>query len=87
MKIQFLFSFLLSIGIQLSVFSQNNITITDNSSHEANESAVLDVYSTSKGMLVPRMNTDQINLISAPANGLLVFNTDDNSFWFYNGTA
>jgi hypothetical protein len=33
------------------------------------------------------MNTDQINLISAPANGLLVFNTDDNSFWFYNGTA
>ncbi len=30
------------------------------------------------------MTSEQINLISNPAVGLLVFNTDVNSFWFYN---
>lgn len=67
-------------------YAQNNIAITDNASHEADVSAVLDVWSTSKGMLVPRLNTDQINSVSSPATGLLVFNTDVNSFWFFNGS-
>jgi len=66
--------------------AQNNITITDNASHNADASAMLDVYSTSKGMLVPRMSSMQIAVISNPATGLLVFNTDVNSFFFYSGT-
>ncbi len=76
---------LLIILSSLICVSQNNITITDVSSHNADGSAVLDIYSTSKGMLVPRMNTVQIGLISNPATGLLVFNTDINSFYFHNG--
>jgi len=36
-------------------------------------SAILDVQSNNKGMLVPRMTTAQINAISSPANGLIVF--------------
>jgi trimeric autotransporter adhesin len=87
MKTQILLAFVIMILIRMSGFSQNNVTITDNTSHNADESSVLDVYSTSKGMLVPRMSIDQINLISDPATGLLVFNTDENSFWFYNGAA
>jgi len=80
-----LFTFII-IFFSVSLFAQNNnITITDNASHNADASAVLDVYSTSKGMLVPRMTTNQILLISNPATGLLVFNTDNNSFYFYNG--
>ncbi len=71
-------------GIHFS--NAQNITITDNASHNADASAMLDVYSTSKGMLVPRMSTMQLGLISNPATGLLVFNTDVNSFFFYNGT-
>ena len=35
--------------------------------------AVSDIYSASKGMLVPRMNTVQIGLIPDPVTGLLVF--------------
>jgi hypothetical protein len=50
-------------------------------------SAILDVKSTEKGMLVPRMTTAQRNLIAAPATGLLVFDTDSGGFWFFNGTA
>jgi uncharacterized protein (TIGR02145 family) len=38
-------------------------------------SAMLDVQSTSKGFLPPRMTTAERNAISNPATGLLVFNT------------
>src|SRR3546814_2715503 len=50
-------------------------------------SAVLDLTSTERGMLVPRMTSAQRSAISSPATGLLVYDTDVNSFWFYNGTA
>jgi len=41
-------------------------------------SAKLDVSSTEKGFLVPRMTTEQRDLIPSPANGLLIFNTIEN---------
>jgi hypothetical protein len=50
-------------------------------------SAMLDVSSTSKGMLIPRMTTAQRTIIASPAQGLLVFDATTNSFWFYNGLA
>ena len=45
-------------------------------------SAQLDITSTSKGILVPRMRSRDRNLIFSPATGLLVYDTDTNSFWF-----
>lgn len=51
-------------------------------------SAIQDITSTSKGILIPRMSTAQRNTIAAPAHGLLVFNVDENEFQYYNmGTA
>ena len=38
-------------------------------------------------MLVPRLTSGQREGISNTATGLLVFDTDTGSFWFYNGTA
>ncbi len=55
-------------------------TLMDN---PADSSAMLDVQSTDKGVLVPRMTTAQKNLISNPAIGLLVFDLTTESFWFY----
>ncbi|MCB0517665.1 MAG: hypothetical protein H6577_00750 [Lewinellaceae bacterium] len=52
-----------------------------------NASAMLDVQSNTKGMLVPRMTTAQRTAIATPATGLLVFDTTTGGFWFYNGTA
>jgi hypothetical protein len=46
-------------------------------------SAMLEVASTTKGMLVPRMSTAQRTAIQNPANGLLVYDTNFNDFWFY----
>ena len=49
-------------------------------------SAQLEVTASNKGMLVPRVNTAQRTAISSPATGLLVYDTDANGFWFYNGS-
>jgi len=50
-----------------------NVAITDDDTYNADSSAMLDVKSISKGMLVPRMTTIQRQLINNPATGLLVF--------------
>ena len=57
-------------------------------------SAMLDVKSTAKGFLPPRMTTLQRNAIALPATGLVVFDTDINSLftrtssaWVQLGTA
>ena len=57
-----------------------------------NPSAQLDVSSTTKGFLAPRMTKAQRLAIPAPAAGLLVFQTDDQvsfpkGFYYFNGTA
>jgi len=49
-------------------------------------SAILDVSSTNKGMLFPRMTSAQRNAINTPDVGLYIFDTDTKSPWFYNGT-
>ncbi len=48
-----------------------------------NASAMVDIKSTSKGMLIPRMTSAQRTAISSPASGLLVFDSSTESFWFY----
>ncbi|MGE3757861.1 MAG: beta strand repeat-containing protein, partial [Pseudobdellovibrionaceae bacterium] len=49
--------------------------------------AILDITSTTKGLLIPRMTEAQRDAISSPATGLQVYNTDDNRINFYNGSA
>ncbi|OUS00763.1 hypothetical protein A9Q86_08375 [Flavobacteriales bacterium 33_180_T64] len=52
-----------------------------------NPSSALDITSTDSGILVPRMLVSERIAISAPANGLLVYQTDDVSgFYFYNSS-
>ncbi len=50
-------------------------------------SSILDIQSTTKGILITRMTTTQMNAISSPATGLLIFNTTTNSLWRYTGSA
>jgi hypothetical protein len=58
---------------------------TDGSTADA--SALLDVKSNSKGVMIPRMNKAQKNAIVAPATGLLVFQIapDSAGFHYYDG--
>ncbi len=48
-----------------------------------NTSSILELESTNKGFLVPRMTTAQRNAIISPANSLLVFDTDFQCFFYY----
>jgi hypothetical protein len=52
-----------------------------------NASAKLQIDSTTKGFLPPRMTTTQKNAISTPASGLMVYDTDTNKLCCYNGTS
>lgn len=76
---------LLSICFVENSLAQSAAINIDGSNADA--SAILDVKSTNKGFLLPRMTTVQRTAIVMPALGLKVFDTDTKSFWFYNGTA
>jgi hypothetical protein len=50
-------------------------------------SAILDVSSTTGGVLFPRMTAAQKMAIAAPVNGLTIFQTDGaQGHWYYDGT-
>ncbi len=50
-------------------------------------SAMLDVKSTNKGFLPPRLTTSQRDAVPTPEKGLVVYNTDCNDLQFFNGGA
>jgi hypothetical protein len=72
-----------------------NTLITDNATGVAintnnalpNSSALLDITSTNKGLLIPRMTSAERNAIAAPVKGLIVYDSTTNNFSFYNGSA
>ncbi len=64
------------------IFGQNVGINADGA--DPDNSAMLDVRSTNKGLLIPRLTRLQRIAIPLPANGLLVYQTDDTiGFWFY----
>ena len=78
-KYFFLFLFVSNI-----VYAQ---VAVNNSGASCNSSAILDVASTDKGFLVPRLTTQQrTNLTTIAANGLLVYDTQTESFWYYKAS-
>lgn len=50
-------------------------------------SAVLELRSTSRGFLPPRLTTTQMASIPSPESGLMVYNTDSDQFYFYKSSA
>jgi Beta-propeller repeat len=50
-----------------------------------NPSAILEMKTTNKGMLLPRLTTAQINEVPSPAQGLMLFDTDSKCVKTYNG--
>lgn len=72
--------FLLLAAAFLTVQSQVAIN-TDGTAPAA--SAMLDVKSSEKGMLIPRMSTAQREAIASPSQGLLVYDITTATFWYY----
>ncbi|MCS6978748.1 MAG: hypothetical protein NZM15_01440, partial [Flavobacteriales bacterium] len=80
--------------VSVNGWSQNVGINTDGSSPDA--SAILDIKSTDRGLLVPRVsltNVSSASPVSSPATGLLVYNTNATvtgghgaGFYYWNGT-
>ena len=51
-----------------------------------NSSAMLDIYSNNRGLLMPRLTTDERDGIALPATGLMIYNTIVNDPQFNSGT-
>lgn len=60
--------------------------IVGDGNDDADNSAALEVKSTSKGALIPRMAKADRDLIGFPAISLLIFNTDSSEFEYWNGS-
>ncbi len=76
--------------ILIMLFSADGFTQSvsiNNDGSLPNTSAILDVKSTTKGLLIPRMLLAERNLIASPAAGLLIYQTDNTAgYYYYNGT-
>ncbi len=66
-----------------AVNAQDNVGVGTLNPHP---SSVLDLTSNDKGILIPRVTTNQRLGINTPAQGLLVYDTDFNQFWYFDGT-
>ncbi|MEM6262037.1 MAG: tail fiber domain-containing protein [Bacteroidota bacterium] len=76
------FILLLSLLLPLGLAAQ--ISINDTGS-APDSSAMLDVHSTGKGLLMPRMTSEQRDAITDPAAGLMIYNISDSCFNYFTG--
>ena len=68
-----------------NLFAQSDAKIGTNPGNKT-ASAVLELESTTKGFLLPRMTAAQMGTIATPANGLAIYNTDQSCVFIYRNT-
>ncbi|MEO1803939.1 MAG: tail fiber domain-containing protein [Bacteroidota bacterium] len=69
-----------------TLFAQTiGVSITE-SGADPDSSAMLHIQSSSKGLLIPRMDSISREGISNAAQGLMVYDTTTSSFWYYTQT-
>ena len=81
-KIHFLFA-LSAILVNSSLSGQNNVGIGTTA---PNANSILELQSTTQGVLVPRMTSVQRIAIAVPTEGLMVYDIDVDCFFFYETT-
>jgi hypothetical protein len=68
-------------------FSVNSFSQVGIGTVNPDVSSMLDITSTTGGLLIPKVTQAQRTAIATPATGLLVYQTDATAgFWYYNGT-
>ena len=85
MKKNILFLFAVGAGLAFTPLSaQNNVGIGTTT---PNPNAILEMQSTTQGVLVPRMTTAQRLAIASPTEGLMVYDITVDCFFFYETTS
>ena len=76
-------TFLAVVLLTVSTYAQVGIGTTT-----PDASSALDITSTTKGLLIPRMTAAQRDVISPAATGLMIYQTDGTvGFYYYNGSS
>ena len=87
LQLIFLIFYLIGPFITMAQFNNSQLAESINGDGSAPDpTAILDLQSDSKGVLIPRMDSTDRKDILNPANGLLVFDTATSSFWYHNGS-
>jgi hypothetical protein len=87
MKRKHLIIFFLVISGLTEILAQTAIITDDPSYTSGSTSTVLDIKSTSKGILIPRLTLTERGQISSPATGLLIYQTDNTpGYYYFNGS-
>lgn len=79
---KFIFFILCVLSYQFSI-GQQNIGINTNS---PDSSAILDIVSSDKGILIPRLSSVNRLDIDSPANGLMVYDITEDALFIYSDT-
>ncbi len=78
--------FAAALLFSLQSYAQTGVAI-NTTGNEPDTSAMLDVSSTEKGILIPRLTQAQRNAIAIPAEGLMIFQTDESAGFYYYQTS
>ena len=74
--------------LTLALFSVLSYAQVGINTDTPDSSSALDIESTTGGILIPRLTEIQRDAIGSPATGLMIYQTDQTTgFYFYNGTA
>lgn len=71
-------------AVCLHIANAQNVAINQNGA-TAHQHAALDISADDKGVLIPRITTITREAILNPPEGLLVYDTNARSFWYYSG--
>jgi len=84
-KVRNSYLLILSLFLSVMMFSiQANAQNVGVNTSTPDASAMLDVVSTTSGVLVPRLSMAQRDLIASPATSLLIYQTDNTPGFYYN---
>lgn len=84
--------FIIILVILFNIAESQNVSISDDATYTPASSSMLDVKSTNKGILIPRIVLNNRALaapVTSPVEGLLIYNdggTEPEGFWYWTGT-
>ncbi len=66
------------------VIAQGVVIEKEETKTQPHESSIFEIRSSDKGILIPRLTSDERNGIENPADGLIVYDINEKSFYYYS---
>ncbi len=87
MKRLYMIIIIVLLGFQINLFAQDGGVSIGKGDADADPSAILELVSTNKGLLIPRLSSGEREGIVSPATGLLVYDTTLSGFYYWTGSS